>query len=77
MVRDKNSNLKLLMIELDPWKCINRDSPFNEPETVFEFSENVSKEPDYFYFPKKYSPDKIRDVQILINSIHGKGSDKE
>ena len=25
MVRDKNSNLILLMIELDPWKQIDRD----------------------------------------------------
>ena len=68
MVRDKASNLKLLMIELDPWKNIDRKKPFNEPETVFEFTENVSKEPDYFFFPRKFSPDKIRDVQILINS---------
>ena len=35
MLRDKESNLKLIMIELDPWKNIDRDRPFNEPETIF------------------------------------------
>ena len=56
------------MIELDPWKCIDRNQVFNEPETIFEFKENVSKAHDYFCLPKHYSPDKIRDVQILVNS---------
>ena len=62
MVKDKMSNLRLLMIELDPWKLIDRDQEFDEPETVFEFAQNVSRAYDYFYYPRHFSSDKIRDV---------------
>ena len=60
--RSKTGDLRLLMIELDPWKHINREEPFDEPETVFEFSESVSKASDYFDYPRHFSGDKIRDI---------------
>ena len=40
------------MIELDPWKCIDRNQEFDEPETIFEFKENISKAHDYLFLPK-------------------------
>ena len=64
------------MIELDPWKLIDRDKPFEELETIFEFQDNISKAPHHFAYPRHYSPDKIRDVQILVNSIKKNVSEK-
>ena len=64
------------MIELDPWKSIDRDKPFEELETIFEFQDNISRAPNHFAYPRHYSADKIRDVQILVNSIKKGVSEK-
>ena len=33
------------MIELDPWKRIDRKMEFNQPEAIFEFDGFVAKAP--------------------------------
>ena len=39
------------MIELDPWKRIDREVAFNQPETIFDFDGYVAKAPDSFAKP--------------------------
>ena len=72
MVRNREKNLRLLMIEIDPWKPIDRERQFNEVETIFEFQDNISRSPQNFAYPRHYSPDKIRNVQILVKDKKGK-----
>ena len=57
------------MIELDPWKRIDRKVAFNQPETIFDFDGYVAKAPDSFAKPTKFSADKIRNAQIITKRI--------
>ena len=50
------------MIELDPWKRIDRKIEFNQPETIFEFEGFVAKAPNSYENPQKFSADKIRNA---------------
>ena len=45
---------------------------WNEVETIFEFQDNISRSPQNFAYPRHYSPDKIRNVQILVKDKKGK-----
>ena len=53
------------MLELDPWKRIDRSYPFYQPEAIFEFdgfvAQSEEKPPESLLF----SSDKIRNVQII------------
>ena len=54
------------MIRLDPWKRIDKDIPFDEPELVFRYNKKVNipnnETIDRSFKPKLFSPDKIKSV---------------
>lgn len=64
LVKNENGDLQLMMIKSDPWKHIDRDELFDEPESVFLFqgSIGIPKEGDERFRPRLFSPDKIKDV---------------
>ena len=57
------------MIELDPWKRIERKSEFNQPEAIFDFDGFVAKAPESFLNPLKFSADKIRNAQVITREL--------
>ena len=57
--------LKLVIIEIDPWKAIKSDEPFDLPETCFIIQGHVAQPPKTVC-PREYSDDKIRDIQVLV-----------
>ena len=46
LVKDKLNNMKLVMIQLDPWKRIGRDQEFDQPEMILIFDGDVAKPPN-------------------------------
>ena len=67
LVKNDSGNLQLMMIKSDPWKNIDQDDYFEEPESVFMFQGviGIPKEGDERYRPRLFSADKIKDVQLL------------
>ena len=57
------------MIELDPWKRIERKDEFDQPEALFDFDGLVAKAPDDLKNPLKFSADKIRNAQVITNEV--------
>ena len=57
------------MIELDPWKRIDRKIVFDQPEAIFEFEGFVAKAPTSYGKPQKFSADKIRNAQIITKEL--------
>ena len=63
--------VRLMMIKLDPWKRIDRNEPFLEPESIFRFEGNVTlpnKEHENL-LPKFFSDDKIKNIHLLENEV--------
>ena len=59
--------IKLLMIRLDPWKRIDCEQPFNEPETIFQFNADVilpNRDHECFK-PNLFTNDKLKNVMML------------
>ena len=56
-----------MVIKADPWKNIDKDELFDEPESVFAFQGSVAipKGDDERFKPRLFSADKIRDVQLM------------
>ena len=68
LVRNKSGDLQLMVIKTDPWKNIDRDELFNEPESVFLFEGSVGipkSSESHLFKPRLFSADKIRDVQLV------------
>ena len=66
----QNGQVRLMMIKLDPWKRIDKYTPFFEPESVFLFSGKVSLPTDVQDFmPRLFSDDKIKNIQLLQNDV--------
>ena len=63
-----------MMIKLDPWKRIDKDEPFCEPEDVYLFAGSVSLPGDRdklkFEEPRHYSSDKIKNAKLLKNTVN-------
>ena len=58
------------MIELDPWKRIDKKFEFDLPETIFQFDGLVAKPVENFYESHKlFTADKIRNAQIISKTI--------
>ena len=62
-----------MIIKSDPWKNIDQDDSFDEPESVFMYQGaiGVPKEGDERYRPRLFSPDKIKDVELLLDIKKG------
>ena len=62
-----------MMIKLDPWKRIDKEKPFDEPESIFYYNGSVKLpvEGDELFEPKLFSADKIKNVLILRNEVDG------
>ena len=68
LVKNRSGELQLMMIKVDPWKNIDRDELFEEPESVFLFQGSVGipkGNDERLNKPKLFSADKIRDVQLM------------
>ena len=52
------------MIKVDPWKRIDRNKTFNQPESIFVYEGNVAAPPPTAS-PREFSADKIRNIQFL------------
>ena len=55
-------DLMIVMLKIDPWKRIDRDSEFDLPESVFLFEESVAQPLNIINEPRQFAPDKIRDI---------------
>ena len=60
----KTEHVKFAMIKVDPWKVVDKEEPFDLPETIFVMDGFVA-EPKRKDRVNEFSPDKIRSVQIL------------
>jgi hypothetical protein len=60
----------MMMIKIDPWKSIDRDSVFDEPESVYVAIADLTfpTEDDDRFRPRLFTADKIKDVQVLQES---------
>ena len=63
--------IKLLMIRLDPWKRIDKETPFDEPETIFEYNEyvNLPTKKDECFKENLFTNDKLKNIMLLQNTI--------
>ena len=60
------------MIRLDPWRRIDKDKPFDEPETIFEFNATVilpTNDKYDCFKPNLFTNDKLKNVMLLQNTI--------
>ena len=64
LVKNRSGYLQLMVIKIDPWKNIDRDELFNEPESVFIFQGSIGlpRAGDERFKPRLFSADKIKDV---------------
>ena len=63
--------IQLQMIRLDPWKRIDKDKPFDEPETIFEYNSivNFPTAKDDCFKPNLFSNDKLKNIMLLQNKV--------
>ena len=72
IVKNKQGDFQLMVIKVDPWKNIDRAEIFDEPESVFNFQGSIGIPKDFeapLFKPRLFSADKIRDVQLLQETI--------
>ena len=62
LAENVHKDIKLFMIELDPWKRIDRNEIFDQPESIFQFDGLVAKPMESFNEPRYFSADKIRNA---------------
>ena len=68
LVKNESGDLQLIMIKVDPWKNIDREEFFDEPESLFLFQGSVGipkGSDERLSKPRLFSADKIRDVQLI------------
>ena len=69
LVENIEKQVKLFMIELDPWKRMDRNVQFDQPESIFQFYGFVAKPVDSQDEPRYFSADKIRSAQIISKQV--------
>lgn len=60
-----------MMIKIDPWKSIDREVNFNQPESVFLAVADINfpKDKDERFRPRLFTSDKIKDIQVLHTGV--------
>ena len=75
LCQNEERKQRLFMIELDPWKRIDRKVKFDQPETIIDFEGDVAKAPSSYSKPQKFTADKIRNAQIITRTF-GESQDR-
>ena len=75
LVKDVERNLRLLMFKLDPWKRIDREEVFDLSESCFIFDGNVAQPYSSQENARRFTGDKIKDIQLLYNKTGDRSRD--